>query len=118
MRGENPAENAARSWPRFAGDSTRPLAAGHKTGLSPATRWLLFFAAMFAVSGGIVTLTDMGARNVALAWAAQFSQRLGRDVPPQSAAGFSPDQTQATWPKPIGPKSPGNPVPETLCLKR
>jgi hypothetical protein len=33
-------------------------------------------AAFFALSGGVMTLADQGARNVLLAWAAQFSQAM------------------------------------------
>ena len=70
-----------------------------RPGLSTPTRWLLFLAAMFALSGGVVTLADKGARNVALAWAAQFSQRLGRDSPPQAlaiASGLAPTRDAET----------------------
>lgn len=61
-------------------------------GLSAPTRWLLFLATMFAVSGGVVMLADTGARNVALVWATQFSQRLGRDSATQAAAASNPDR--------------------------
>jgi serine/threonine protein kinase len=49
--------------------------------LSTPTRWLMMLATLFAVSGAAVTLSDRGARNVALAWAAQFSQALNRENP-------------------------------------
>ena len=62
----------------------------HRQGLSPATRWLFMLATLFAVSGGIVTLADTGARNVVLAWAARFSQRFGRETPSSTPA----DQAQ------------------------
>jgi hypothetical protein len=69
----------------------------HRAGLSAPKRWLLFLAIMFAVSGGIVTLADKGARNVALAWATHFSQRTGLDTQtsqtsqPTAAAGLDQD---------------------------
>jgi hypothetical protein len=50
---------------------------------------------MFAVSGGVVTLVDQGARNVALAWATRFSQRLGRNTPTQAAAVSVSDDAHA-----------------------
>jgi serine/threonine protein kinase len=62
-------------------------------GLSAPTRWLLLFAALFAVSGGVLTLNDNGARNVALAWAAQFSQRLSRSTESLAPADSTPDST-------------------------
>ena len=34
--------------------------------------WLLLCAALFVLSGAVATLADQGARNVVLAWAAQF----------------------------------------------
>lgn len=67
----------------------------NRQGLSAPTRWLLFLATMFAVSGGVVTLVDQGARNVALAWATQFSQQLGRSTPPPAAATSISDQARA-----------------------
>jgi hypothetical protein len=36
---------------------------------------------MFALSGGVATLVDRGARNVVLAWAAEFSQTIAREPP-------------------------------------
>ncbi len=43
--------------------------------LSAPTRWLFIAASLFALSGGVATLVNQGARNVALSWAAGFSQR-------------------------------------------
>src|SRR5262249_54100044 len=43
--------------------------------LSAPTRWLLILATLFAMSGAAVTLSDRGARNVALAWA-RFSRTV------------------------------------------
>jgi len=48
--------------------------------VSTPTRWLFVAAALFALSGAAVTLADKGARNVALAWAAQISQSFGTDA--------------------------------------
>jgi serine/threonine protein kinase len=44
--------------------------------LSTPSRWLLILATLFAMSGAAVTLSDRGARNVALAWATRFSQMV------------------------------------------
>lgn len=42
--------------------------------LSALTRWLFIAASVFALSGGVATLVNQGARNVALSWAAGISQ--------------------------------------------
>ncbi|MGE5195016.1 MAG: serine/threonine protein kinase, partial [Deltaproteobacteria bacterium] len=49
--------------------------------LSTPTRWLLVLAALFALSGGALTLADHGARNVVLAWAERVSETICREVP-------------------------------------
>ena len=64
-----------------------------RQGLSAPTRWLLLCAALFAVSGSVVALGDKGSRNIALAWAAQFSQRLGRGTQMPVSADSALDQT-------------------------
>jgi hypothetical protein len=58
---------------RFDSPAAAPLTG---KGVSTPTRWLLALTALFALSGGVVTLADKGARNVALAWAANLSQSL------------------------------------------
>lgn len=44
--------------------------------LSTPTRWLVALAALFALSGTAITLTDRGARNVVLAWTAELSRSI------------------------------------------
>ncbi len=44
--------------------------------LSTPTRWLLMLTALFALSGGLVFLSDNGARNVVLAWVSKVAKRL------------------------------------------
>ncbi|HEY2251879.1 MAG TPA: hypothetical protein VGH74_12495, partial [Planctomycetaceae bacterium] len=63
-----------------------------RQGLSAPTRWLFFLAILFALSGGVAALADKGARNVALAWAAQISQRLGRGTSTQAEQTLGPGE--------------------------
>src|SRR5262249_49192347 len=53
-----------------------PVAIPRRGRLSTPTRWLLMLATLFAVSGAAVTLSDKGARNVALAWVQLHSHTL------------------------------------------
>ncbi len=51
--------------------------------LSTPTRWLVMLTLLFAVSGGVATLVDRGARNVVLAWAQGVSAAAGRGQVPR-----------------------------------
>ena len=52
--------------------------------LSAPTRWLFIAASLFALSGGVATLVNQGARSVVLAWAAGMSQRMQQAASNQS----------------------------------
>ncbi len=66
-----------------------------RPGLSAYRRSAAFLsAALFAVSGGVVTLGDKGARNVALAWATQFSQHPGGGTQPVAPVNSAPIKTR------------------------
>src|SRR5262249_31057356 len=61
--------------------------------LSAPTRWLFVAASLFALSGGVATLVNQGARTALLSWANGISQQLNKADPTPAANVTSNRQT-------------------------